>query len=70
MRSQDKRLKGWLEARRPIWQGTEETYMMGDINLDRTKKVDGKYRNNKMLKKLEVELSELGLNTRIVISEN
>ena len=32
--SQEKRLKTWIEARRPIWQGIEETYMMGDINID------------------------------------
>ena len=44
--SQEKRLKALLEARRPIWQGTEETYMMGDINLDWTKRGDAKYRNN------------------------
>ena len=58
--SQEQRWKLWIEARRPIWQGTQETYMMGDINIDWSKKEDKKYRNVKMLKKLEVELSDLG----------
>ena len=60
IKGQENRLKTWLEARRDVWQGTEETYLLGDINLDWTRKGDGKYRNSKMLKKLEVELSELG----------
>ena len=60
IKGQENRLKTWLEARRHVWQGTEETYLLGDINLDWTRKGDGKYRNSKMLKKLEVELSELG----------
>ena len=60
MKGQEERLKTWLEARRQVWQGSEETYLLGDINLDWNKKGDGKYRNSKMLKKLEVELSELG----------
>ena len=59
-RSHENRLKAWLETRRPIWQGTEETYMLGDINLDWAKRGEAKYRNSKMLKKLEIELSELG----------
>ena len=59
-RSQKNRLKVLLETRRPIWQGTEETYMLGDINLDWAKRSETKYRNAKMLKKLEIELSELG----------
>ena len=36
--SQEQRWKLWIEARRPIWQGTQETYMMGDINADWTKR--------------------------------
>ena len=36
--SQEQRFKSWIEARRPIWQGTVETYMMGDINLDWAKR--------------------------------
>ena len=34
--------------------------MLGDINLDWAKRGEAKYRNSKMLKKLEIELSELG----------
>ena len=60
VKSQEVRMKTWLEARRHIWQGTEETYLLGDINLDWNKKGDKNYRNSKMLKNLEVELSELG----------
>ena len=60
VKSQENRLNIWLEARREIWQGTAETYLLGDINLDWTKRGDTKYCNLKMLKKLEVELSELG----------
>ena len=57
---QEQRLKLWIEAKRPVWQGPEETYLMGDINLDWTKRGVKSYRNAKMLKKLEVELSDLG----------
>ena len=58
--SQEQRFKSWIEARRPIWQGTVETYMMGDINLDWAKRGVKNYRNVKMLKKRESELSDLG----------
>ena len=37
IKSQECRLKAWLEARREIWQGTTETYLLGDINLNWTK---------------------------------
>ena len=57
---QEQRFKLWIEARRPVWQGLEETYLMGDINLDWTKRGVKSYQNAKMLKKLEVELSDLG----------
>ena len=60
IKSQEERMKAWLEARRPIWRGAEETYLLRDINLDWKKRGDRNYRNSKMLKKLEVELSELG----------
>ena len=50
----------WLEARRSIWEGTDEAFILGDMNLDWTKQGDAMYRNSKMLKNLERELAELG----------
>ena len=60
VRGQEERLKAWLEARRPVWGGTEEAFLLGDINLDWKKQGDRTYRNTKMLKNLERELVELG----------
>ena len=60
MRGQEERLKAWLEARRPVWGGTEEAFLLGDINLDWKKQGDRTYQNTKMLKNLERELVELG----------
>ena len=60
IKGQEERLKAWLEARRSIWEGTEEAYVMRDINLDWKKREDTRYRNSKMLKNLEKELAELG----------
>ena len=34
VRGQEERLKLWLEARRPVWGGADEAFMLGDINLD------------------------------------
>ena len=51
IRGQEERLKLWLETRRPVWGGTEEAYILGDINLDWNRKGDTTYRNSKMLRK-------------------
>ena len=59
VKSQESRLK----TRREIWQGTTETYMLGDINIDWNKRGDVKYCNVKMLKNLEVELFRTLLGT-------
>ena len=55
-KGQETRLNRWLEARRPIWTGTEETFLLGDINLDWLKKDDTSYRSAKMMKNLCEEL--------------
>ena len=55
-KGQDAGLKKWLEARRQIWTGTEETFLLGDINLDWKKKYDNSYRSAKMMKNLCEEL--------------
>ena len=60
IKGQEERLEAWLEARRSIWEGTEEAYVMGDINLDWKKREDTRYRNSKMLKNLEKELAGQG----------
>ena len=60
IKGQEERLRIWLETRRATWQGTDETYLLGDINLDWNKRGDRNYRNAKMLKKMEVELAEVG----------
>ena len=60
IKGQEERLKAWLEARRPVWGGTEEAFLLGDINLDWKRKGDQSYRNSNMLKNLERELGELG----------
>ena len=51
--SQEKRFRSWIGARRLIWQGTVDTYMMGDINVDWAKRGVKNCRNVKMLTKLE-----------------
>ena len=60
VRGQEERLKLWLEARRPVWGGANEAFMLGDINLDWKRQGDPTYRNSKMLKSLEKELADLG----------
>ena len=60
VRGQEERLKLWLEARRPVWGGADEAFMLGDINLDWKRQGDPTYRNSKMLKSLEKELADLG----------
>ena len=60
VRGQEERLKAWLEARRSVWGGAEEAFLLGDINLDWKRQGDTSYRNSKMLKNLERELTELG----------
>ena len=32
VRGQEERLKVWLEARRPVWSGVEETFILGDLS--------------------------------------
>ena len=60
VKGQEERLKVWLELRRPIWEGTEEVYMLGDMNLDWKREEDTRYRNSKMLKNLKKELADQG----------
>ena len=60
VRGQEERLKLWLEARRPVWGGADEAFMLGDINLDWKRQGDPTYQNSKMLKSLEKELADLG----------
>ena len=60
IRGQEERLKRWLEARRPVWLGAEEAFILGDINLDWKRRGDPTYRNSKMLRNLEGELADLG----------
>ena len=59
-KGQETRLKKWLEARRTIWTGNEETFLLGDINLDWLKKDDPGYRSVKMMKNWCEELLALG----------
>ena len=49
VREQEVRWDRWLEARRDTWRGTDEVFVMGDINLDWKKKDDPRYRNRKTL---------------------
>ena len=51
VQGQEERLKVWLEARRPLWSGVEETHILGNFYLDWRRQGDPKYRNSKMLKK-------------------
>ena len=60
VRCQEDRLRAWLEARRPVWGGVDEAFLLGDINIDWKRRGDHTYRNSKMLKNLERELAELG----------
>ena len=59
-RGQEERLKVWLEARRPVWEGAQEAYILGDINLDWKRQGDPTYRHSRMLKNLERELADVG----------
>ena len=60
VKGQENRLRAWLEARRSVWGGEDEAFLLGDINLDWNRQGDQTYRNSKMLKNLERELAELG----------
>ena len=59
-KEQDTRLQNWVEARKGIWRGKDEAFLLGDINLDIQKKEDRSYRNAKMLKVLMEELEGHG----------
>ena len=59
-KNQEERLKKWLEARRQVWTGNEEAYMMGDLNIDWIRQGDTRYRNAKMLNNLCDELQTSG----------
>ena len=41
-KNQEERLKKWLEARRQVWTGKEEAYLIGDLNLDWIRQGDPK----------------------------
>ena len=61
VRQQELRLKRWLEAREIVWRGTEEVYLLGDINLDMMKAGGGNhYDKGRMLKTLLEELAGQG----------
>ena len=59
-KGQELRLKKWLEARREIWAGTQEAYLLGDINLDWLKRKEKAYRSQKMMLNLCDELQGTG----------
>ena len=60
VREQEGRWGKWLEARRETWSGTDEVFVLGDMNLDWKRKDDPRYRNRKMLKNMCTELVEKG----------
>ena len=55
VREQEGRWGKWLEARRETWSGTDEVFVLGDMNLDWKRKDDPRYRNRKMLKNMCTE---------------
>ena len=60
VKQQETRLQTWLEARKEVWRGKEEAFILGDINLDILKRGDRTYRNARMLKALMEELEGHG----------
>ena len=60
VREQEGRWEKWLEARRETWSGTDEVFVLDDMNLDWKRKDDPRYRNRKMLKNMCTELVEKG----------
>ena len=50
----------WLQARQDIWKGSDEVFVLGDINLDWKQKDNPRYRNRKMLLKMCSELVDQG----------
>ena len=59
-KGQELRLKKWLEAMREIWTGSQEAYLLGDINLDWLKRKEKTYRSQRMLNNLSDELQGTG----------
>ena len=59
-RGHEERLKVWLDARRPVWEGAQEAYILGDINLIWKRQGDPTYMHSRMLKNLERELADVG----------
>jgi hypothetical protein len=59
-KGQELRLKKWLEARREIWEGTQEAYLLGDININCLKSKEKIYRSQNMLKNLSDEQQGTG----------
>ena len=60
VKEQEARLQNWVQARKEIWRGREEVFLLGDINLDILKREDRSYRNVRMLKVLLEELEGHG----------
>ena len=52
VKKQEGRWARWLEARKDTWKGTEEVFVLGDLNLDWKRRDDPGYRNKKMLQDL------------------
>ena len=60
VREQGERLQKWLDARERVWRGTEEAFLLGDINLDMLRVDVRGYSYARMKKMLEDELTSLG----------
>ena len=52
VKEQEGRWARWLEARKDTWKGTEEVFVLGDLNLDWKRRDDPGNRNRKMLQEL------------------
>ena len=60
VKEQETRLLKWIEARKEVWRGKEEVFLLGDINLDVLRRGDRMYRNARMLNMLLEELESNG----------
>ena len=58
VKEQEERWTRWLEARKDTWEGQEEVFVLGDLNLDWKRKEDSRYRNRKMVQELSSKLVE------------
>ena len=58
VKEQEQRWTKWLEACRDTWEGSEEAFVLGDLNLDWKRKDDPRYRNKNMVQDLCSKLVE------------